>query len=76
MIEELQQIFNSVLGRDDVTITEKTAINKDVGINSLGYIEVINRIEDFYDVEIPNSKIAKFKTVGDIVKYLSKETDK
>lgn len=75
MLERLQKIFNNITGREDIVITPKTKINnKEYNFSSFALIQLICAIEDEFDVEIPNSKIKKFKTVGDVIEFLEKNS--
>jgi len=69
MFEELKKILLQVLGKQDIDVSDNTKID-DLGLNSLGKIQVVCAIEDKYDIEIPNSKLRSFKTVKNIVDFL------
>lgn len=70
MLSRVEKVFHEVTGRTDVNLTEKTKIDKNLGISSLGVVQIICGLEDEFDIEIPNSVIKKLKTVGDVIKYL------
>ena len=73
MIERLQNVFTRVTGKTDIVITKKTKLNsKEYNLSSFAIIQLMCEVEDEFDVEIPNSAIKKFKTVGDVVKFLEK----
>jgi len=76
MIKRIEKVFSEVTGRTDITFTEKTKIDKKLGISSLGVIQLICGLEDEFDVEIPNSAIKKFKTVKDVIDFLEKNIGK
>lgn len=71
MLTELQKLFNDVVGREDIELTQKTKM-KDLPLSSLGLVQLICAIEDEYDIEISNADMKKFKTVKDVVEYLEK----
>lgn len=75
MINRIETIFSEVTGKKDISITPKTKLNESLGISSLGLIQLICAIEDEFDVEIPNSVIKKFKTVGDVVSFIEENTN-
>ena len=71
MLERLQNIFNNITGREDIVITPKTKLNnKEYNFSSFALIQLVCAIEDEFDVEIPNSKIKKFKTVQDVIDFI------
>lgn len=76
MIKRIEKVFSEVTGRADINFTEKTKIDKKLGISSLGVIQLICGLEDEFDVEIPNSAIKKFKTVKDVIEFLEKNVGK
>jgi acyl carrier protein len=74
MIKRVEKVFSEVTGVQNLDFTPKTKIDKLPGLSSLGVIQLICGLEDEFDVDIPNSVVKKIKTVGDIVKYLEKNT--
>ncbi len=64
--EEISTIFEQVLGRP-VTITDGTDIVEDLGMDSLGVMNFVMAIEDFYDLSIPLDRVAQIQTVSDLV---------
>lgn len=75
MIDRIEKIFTEVTGKKDISITPKTRLDNSLGISSLGLIQLICAIEDEFDIEIPNSAIKKFKTVGDVADFIKKNTE-
>ena len=63
---EIKTVFEQVLGRP-VTITDETDIVEDLGLDSLGVMNFVMGIEDFYDISIPLDRIAQIQTVGDLI---------
>lgn len=64
--QEIATIFEQVLGRP-VTINDQTDIVEDLGMDSLGVMNFVMAIEDFYDISIPLDRIAQIQTVADLV---------
>lgn len=75
MLKRIEKVFSEVTGQTDVSFTEKTKIDKKLGISSLGIIQLICGLEDEFDVEIPNSAIKKFKTIKDVIVFLEKNVN-
>ncbi|HWF01847.1 MAG TPA: acyl carrier protein [Caulobacteraceae bacterium] len=65
--QEIAAIFEQVLGRP-VTIHDETDIVEDLGMDSLGVMNFVMAIEDFYDISIPLDRIAQIQTVADLVR--------
>lgn len=64
--EAISAIFAQVLGHS-VNINEHTDIVEDLGMDSLGVMNFVMAIEDFYDISIPLDRIAQIQTVGDLI---------
>jgi acyl carrier protein len=67
MRDEIAAIFEQVLGRS-VTITDDTDIVEDLGMDSLGVMNFVMAIEDFYDLSIPLDRVAQIQTVADLIR--------
>ena len=75
MLDTLQKIYSELTGDYDTVITLKTRLDKDLMLSSLGKVQLVCRIEEELDLEIPAEKLHSLKTVKDIVKYLEKEME-
>ena len=64
--EDISAIFEQVLGHP-VKINDQTDIVEDLGMDSLGVMNFVMAIEDFYDISIPLDRIAQIQTVGDLI---------
>src|SRR5262245_2077174 len=58
------------LKRDPATITAEQALREDLGLNSLDAIELMFKVEEEFDLEIPDADLQRLRTVGDLVSYL------
>jgi acyl carrier protein len=65
--DEISAIFEQVLGRP-VVITDDTDIVEDLGMDSLGVMNFVMAIEDFYDLSIPLDRVAQIQTVADLIR--------
>ncbi|MEP6966564.1 MAG: acyl carrier protein [Pseudomonadota bacterium] len=64
--DDISAIFEQVLGHP-VQINDSTDIVEDLGMDSLGVMNFVMAIEDFYDISIPLDRIAQIQTVGDLI---------
>lgn len=53
-------------------ISPKDHIQNDLGLDSLGVMEVVADIEDRFDVQIPQDALSTISTVDDMVQALAK----
>lgn len=58
------------LKRDVSKIQPQDDLRKDLGLDSLAMIELLFKIEEAFDLEIPNDDLSKITTVGDVVAYV------
>ncbi len=68
MFERIREIIADQLGKDIDEITMETSVKEDLEADSLDLFQIINDIEDEFDVKIEN--IENIKTVGDVVKIV------
>jgi acyl carrier protein len=67
MRDDIAAIFEQVLGRP-VAINDDTDIVEDLGMDSLGVMNFVMAIEDFYDLSIPLDRVAQIQTVADLIR--------
>ena len=68
MFEKIREIIADQLGKDVEEITMETSVKEDLEAESLDLFQIINDIEDEFDVKIED--IENIKTVGDVVKVV------
>ena len=68
MFEKIREIIADQLGKDVEEITMETSVKEDLEADSLDLFQIINDIEDEFDIKIEN--IEDIKTVGDVVKIV------
>ncbi len=74
MIEELKAIIEEYTDEPLPEITMETALTADFGLNSFELFEIICKIEEKYNVTIPDRVLMSFASVGDVVNYLMEAT--
>lgn len=67
VFEKVQDIIADELGKDKEEITLETSF-EDLDADSLDLFQIINDIEDEFDVEVDTDQ--DMKTVSDLVKYV------
>lgn len=72
MLERLTAILEERMGETGISISRDTVLLADLGLNSFELIEMVCAVEEF-DIEIPDREIKSFKTVGDIMDFISKQ---
>lgn len=68
--EKIADVVRSHLALDgSIQITPETSL-KDMKIDSLDVVEIIMKIEDAFEIEIPDEKLKEFRNLGDIAEYV------
>jgi acyl carrier protein len=58
------------LKRDVSKVQLQDDLRKDLGLDSLAMIELLFKIEEAFDLEIPNDDLSQITTVGDVIAYV------
>ncbi len=67
---EVKTVISEELEVEESQITMESQIVDDLGADSLDVVELIMRLEEKFDVEIPDEDAEKIQTVGDAVKFI------
>ena len=70
MLEKVKQLLAKQLKKDPSEIEETSTIKGDLGADSVDILQLLMTLEEENGIVIPDEKLAKFVTVGDIVRYL------
>lgn len=70
--EVVDQVRALILDHTETSaeITEQTELVADLGIDSLGVMEVVADIEDKFDMTIADKELRDVATLGDVVKAI------
>jgi acyl carrier protein len=68
--EEVKAVIAEELEVEDDQISMESLIVDDLGADSLDVVELIMRLEEKFDVEIPDEDAEKIQSVGDAVKFI------
>ena len=71
VFEKIQEIVAEELGKEKEEIKLNTNIQEDLEADSLDLFQIINEIEDEFEVKIETED--GIKTVEDLVKYVEKQ---
>ncbi len=71
MLKETLEILGKHVDLDRA-ISPKDHIQNDLGLDSLGVMEVVADIEDRFEVQIPQDALSTISTVDDMVQALAK----
>jgi acyl carrier protein len=57
---------------DHVPITAESTMAGDLGLDSLGLMEILAEIEDSFGIRVPDTALPELRTVGDVIATLER----
>ena len=76
MFDKLKEIIADKLSVNEDEITMESTFIDELGADSLDIVELIMALEEELEMEIPDEDAEGFKTVGDVVEYITEHTEK
>ena len=73
--DQVKKIVKEQLGVEEDEIQMSSTFVDDLGADSWDIVELIMAFEEEFNIEIPDEKAEKIKTVEDVVKYIDGETN-
>ncbi|MCK4528598.1 acyl carrier protein [candidate division WOR-3 bacterium] len=70
VFEKMKRIIAEELDVKETEVLPESSFTDDLGADSLGYIVLLQALEEEFNIQIPDTDTAKLKTVGDAVKYI------
>ena len=68
--KRLVEILHRISGADPAVITPNARLMEDIGIDSLGFYEILIEADTCFGIRIQEEQLLQFKTVGDIQSHL------
>ena len=65
--EKLKEAIADILNGDPNEVTEETTFTEDLGADSLDVYQIVMKIEEAFEIEIPAETIKEISTVGEAV---------
>jgi acyl carrier protein len=69
---KIRTALGEYLKRDPATILVTQHLRDDLGLDSMAVIELLYRIEETFDLQIPDQDLAGMTSVGHVVNYVEK----
>ena len=67
---KVKEIIVDLLGVEEAKVTENASFTTDLGVDSLETVDLIMKLEQEFDIEIPEEQANTIATVGDAIKYV------
>ena len=75
ILAQIQEMLAEILPQGAPQVTADLDLINDRNINSLKVMELVEKLEDAYDLSIPINILAGVRTVGDLVKAIGTLTE-
>lgn len=73
MMEKVKEILKNYTEVSEENITAEATLQGDLELNSLDVMNIVIEFEDAFGIEIADSDVVDFVTVGDVVDFLQKK---
>jgi acyl carrier protein len=74
ILEEVRRILGRVV-KSPVSVEEKTELVNDLGLDSLAALQLVEEVEDAFDISFPLNELSRIRTVGDFVLQIQQEIE-
>lgn len=74
ILQQIQDMLQQILPGDAPRVTADLSLMNDMDLDSLKVLELLEKLEDAYDISIPINILAGIRTVGDLVAEIEKLT--
>lgn len=74
ILQQFQQVIEEILPEKNIRIRPEMDLVNDLNLDSLKVMELLERLEDVYDISIPINILAEVHTVGELAAAIKKLT--
>ena len=72
----IRTALGEYLKRDPASIEPRHALREDLGLDSMATIELLFKIEEVFDLQIPDQDLQKLARVSDVIAYVEGKVGK
>jgi acyl carrier protein len=72
IFSKVAQVISNITGTGLSELTGVTALQTDLGMDSLALFEVVVDLEDAFGMQITDEDVDRIKTIDDIVRFIEK----
>lgn len=73
--QKVTEIICEQLSVEESEVTKEASFIETLNADSLDIVELIMAFEEAFEIEIPDDKAEKIKTVGDAIAYIEENAD-
>lgn len=70
IVSKIIQALAEYLRRDAASITPEHHLRDDLGLDSMAVIELLYKIEETFNIQIPDQDLTALRTVGSVAAYV------
>ena len=70
LAEEVKRVICEQLGVGPAQVTREMRFQEDLGADSLDLVELVMKLEEVFEITIPDDEAQKIRTVGDASDYV------
>lgn len=74
ILEEVRRLLGRVV-TSPVRIEEQTELVNDLGLDSLAALQLVEEVEDAFDISFPLNELSRIRTVRDFVLQVQQEIE-
>ena len=74
LFTEVKKVLAKQLRKPEDIIKPESKIIDDLGADSLNILMLLMTIEEDFGIKVPDEEFADFRTVGDVVSFLEKQS--
>ncbi len=75
VLQQIVDILKPKVSKDGLEVTAELDLVNDLGLDSLKVMEILEDLEDTFDISIPINILPGIRTVGDLVAEIQKLSD-
>jgi len=75
LLAKIKEIVVEELGVEESEVTPEASFIDDLGADSLDTVELIMKLEEEFDIEIPDEEEETLTTVGRVIEYIQSKTN-
>lgn len=76
IFDKVKEVIVETTSCDAEDVTMEANLQEEIGLDSLGAVELHMELEEVFEISIGEEDMMKFVTVGDIVTYIEGSLDK
>ena len=73
--QKVREIICEQLSVEESEVTKEASFVETLNADSLDIVELIMAFEEAFEIEIPDDKAEKIRTVGDAISYIEQNAD-